>query len=57
MVLAGVTAWLAHAGGVPGHLNIAGYYACFWGPAGVIATLTGVALIKPVWALWSRLEP
>ena len=56
LALTAATAWLAHASGDPVNTSIAGYYACFWAPAGLISTLTGLSLIKPVWRLWSQLD-
>lgn len=56
LVLTATTAWLAHASGDPVNTSIASYYACFWTPAGLISTLTGLALVKPVWRLWSQLD-
>ena len=55
LILAGLTAWFAHSRGAPGHLHVAGYYACFWAPAGVISTIAGLRLAKPVWRLWHEL--
>jgi hypothetical protein len=54
LLLTGATAWLAHAHGDPRELAIVGYYACFWLPAGVIATVTGAAMIRPLLGLWRR---
>lgn len=45
LVLTAVTAWLAHGQGM---LDIAGYYACFWVPAGVVSTIAGFMLAKPL---------
>lgn len=55
LILAGLTAWFAYSQGPADHLNIAGYYACFWVPAGVISTIAGASLARPVWRLWHEL--
>ena len=55
LVLTAVTAWHAQAMEAPA-LNIIGYYACFWVPAGVISTVAGCVLARPVLRLWKQLD-
>lgn len=54
LVLAAVSAWHAHAMGAQ-ELSIIGYYACFWVPAGLISTVAGFVLARPVVELWRQL--
>ena len=56
LVLTAVTAWQAQAAGGFPLLRIASYYACFWLPAGVVASATAIALIRPVLGLWRELD-
>ncbi len=54
LVLTATTVVLAHRTGDALKPWIASYYAAFWVPAGVISLATGVAMLRPLRALWRR---
>lgn len=55
LILTAVTVWQARHG-APFDLRIAGYYALFWVPAGIVSTVASVVLARPVLRLWRRLS-